>query len=732
MKIKIEEKMNDIKSWIIKEKNFLILLAVMTISLAVAMFTHYALIICFLVGAFCATFFSFEKSISLFFFSFAFEIIFYTGSINNRISHIAMFYALIFIICFLKYFIKVIEKKKTINLKSLLFLVPLLLYVLLPINSYSISHIVKYVVALGFIYLLLEYKKEINFDNILIVASFGLIVSFIFVIFKPYSSRITGLIGVYYNFDMGQIVKRQGMFSNPNLLALYSILIITWTVYKFLKGDILWIVPMIFIFSYSYGVLSREFLLCLLVLIALLVIYNCIIKNKDVFLKTLIIFGVFIIVALTQFKLTQIYFERLKAIFYEIFELFNIGKDNPIQNQEEIIDSSTTESTNANLWIDGTPIDPGRVGLWKRYYKDFTSSAKTTLFGRGISAEFLGMSTHNTFVEIFWRLGIVGTLLLGVVCCLIAKEIVRRNNYLTFNLLVIILIINCCEACLFNSIALIMMVMLIGSLNKEKKVEHEAKDEEKVNHDRERTLNMIPKKIHYIWLGGKEEPAILQKCKKSWQKYCPDYKIIRWDESNLDLEKYKFAKDAYEAKKFAFASDVFRFDILAKEGGIYLDVDVEIVKSLDEFLKYDLFMGFENEEQVAPGLILGAVQGQNNIKELLELYKTLDFNSSNLGSITIPIITTNYICDKFNMQKNNQNQLFDEGKIAVFSTEYFCPKSMVDGKIRKTKNTVSIHWYNASWYTPFQKFKHKCKIIANVLTFGLAEKLIRKMRNRKG
>lgn len=732
MKIKIEKKINDIKSWIIKEKNFLILLAVMTISLAVAMFTHFALIIFFLIGAFCAAFFSFEKSISLFMFSFAFEIIFYTGTINNKTSYFAMFYALIFLICFLKYFVKVVGKKRIINLKNLLFLVPLLLYVLFSINSYSLKHIVKYVVALGFIYLILEYKNEIDFDNILIVACLGLMISFLFVIFKPYSSRITSLMGVYYNFDMGQIVKRQGMFSNPNLLALYSNLIITWTVYKFLKSDILWIVPMIFILPYSYGVLSREFLLCFLVLIVFLIIYNCAQKNKDVFFKTLIIFGVLIIVALTQFKLTQIYFERLKAIFYEVFELLNIGKDNPIQDKEEILEGSITDGDNANLWIDGTPIDPGRVGLWKRYYKDFTSSTKTIFFGRGISAELLGMSAHNTFIEMFWRLGIVGTLLLSVVCYLIAKEMVRENNYLTFNLLVIILIINCCEACLFNSIALIMIVMLIGSLNKEREVESETIDEEKVNHDKGRILNMIPKKIHYIWLGGKEEPAILQKCKKSWQKYCPDYKIIRWDESNLDLEKYKFAKDAYEAKKFAFASDVLRFDILAKEGGIYLDVDVELIKPLDEFLRYDLFMGFENEQQVAPGLILGAVQEQNNIKELLKLYRTFDFDLDNLGSITIPIITTNYLCEKFNMQRNNKNQLFDEGKIAIFSTEYFCPKNWEDGKIRKTNNTVSIHWYNMSWFTPLQKFKHYCKVVANVLTFGLAEKLIRKTRNRKG
>ena len=92
---------------------------------------------------------------------------------------------------------------------------------------------------------------------------------------------------------------------------------------------------------------------------------------------------------------------------------------------------------------------------------------------------------------------------------------------------------------------------------------------------------MIPKIIHYIWLGGKPLPKIAEKCIKSWQRYCPDYKIKRWDESNLDLDKYQFARDAYDAKKFAFASDVLRTDILYQYGGIYLDIDVELLKNID-------------------------------------------------------------------------------------------------------------------------------------------------------
>ena len=105
---------------------------------------------------------------------------------------------------------------------------------------------------------------------------------------------------------------------------------------------------------------------------------------------------------------------------------------------------------------------------------------------------------------------------------------------------------------------------------------------------------MIPKVIHYIWLGGNPLPKIAEKCIESWKKFCPDYEIKRWDETNLDVNQYQFAKDAYDAKKFAFVSDVFRTEILYNEGGIYLDIDVELIKSIDDILQdNDCVMGFE-------------------------------------------------------------------------------------------------------------------------------------------
>ena len=95
---------------------------------------------------------------------------------------------------------------------------------------------------------------------------------------------------------------------------------------------------------------------------------------------------------------------------------------------------------------------------------------------------------------------------------------------------------------------------------------------------------MIPKTIHYCWFGGNPLPKQAQKCIESWKKYCPEYDIVEWNENNFDLAKCpEYVRDAYSAKKFAFASDYVRLKVLYEHGGFYMDTDVELLKSLNKF-----------------------------------------------------------------------------------------------------------------------------------------------------
>lgn len=101
---------------------------------------------------------------------------------------------------------------------------------------------------------------------------------------------------------------------------------------------------------------------------------------------------------------------------------------------------------------------------------------------------------------------------------------------------------------------------------------------------------MIPKKIHYCWFGRKELPEKAKKCIASWKKYCPDFEIIEWNEDNIDVYQNPYTTYTYDNKRFAFLSDYLRLLIVYKEGGIYFDVDVEVVRPIDELLENQAFL----------------------------------------------------------------------------------------------------------------------------------------------
>lgn len=245
---------------------------------------------------------------------------------------------------------------------------------------------------------------------------------------------------------------------------------------------------------------------------------------------------------------------------------------------------------------------------------------------------------------------------------------------------------------------------------------------------------MIPKIIHYIWLGGNPLPKLVKKCIKSWKKFCPGYEIKLWNEENLDLKKYQFAFDAYNGGKYAFASDVFRFDILSKYGGIYLDVDVQLCKPLDSLLNLNFFTGFEKEDMVAPGLIMGAEPNNKICLDMVEIYKTKQFDSTKLNENTICILTTKYLMDNFNLKLTNQTQEIGD-RIKIFATEYFCPKDYITREIHRTKNTISIHHYLASWTKKpnfFDVLKIRCKkLLKKIVGEKNYQKIKGKVRKNK-
>ena len=231
---------------------------------------------------------------------------------------------------------------------------------------------------------------------------------------------------------------------------------------------------------------------------------------------------------------------------------------------------------------------------------------------------------------------------------------------------------------------------------------------------------MIPKIIHYCWFGGNPLPELAVKCIESWKKYCPDYEIKEWNESNFDLNMFPYAKEAYENRKFAFVTDVVRLYALYTEGGIYMDTDVEVLKPLDEYLKHNAFSGFEDEKLVPTG-IMASEKGGIWAKENLEYYNDRHFvkEDGSFDMTTNVNTITNYMLSK-GLVQNNTYQDFPN-LITMYPKDYFCPKSYKDGKIYLTSNTTTIHHFAGSWLTDKIKLFHELRRKYSFLPNKLAE-----------
>ena len=215
---------------------------------------------------------------------------------------------------------------------------------------------------------------------------------------------------------------------------------------------------------------------------------------------------------------------------------------------------------------------------------------------------------------------------------------------------------------------------------------------------------MIPKKIHYCWFGRNPKPKLAIKCIKSWKKYCPDYELIEWNEDNFDLNLAPlYVRQAYEAKKWAFVTDYVRLKVVYDHGGIYLDTDVEVVRTLDELLVHSAFFGFEGGPYIATGLGFGAEKCTPIVGELMADYQELPFVMDNgQHDLTSCPVRNTAVFIRHGLRPDNTSQLLD-GDICILSTEWLCPFNDWEGQINRTKNTVSIHWYSASWETEAYK-----------------------------
>ena len=211
--------------------------------------------------------------------------------------------------------------------------------------------------------------------------------------------------------------------------------------------------------------------------------------------------------------------------------------------------------------------------------------------------------------------------------------------------------------------------------------------------------NIIPKKIHFCWFGHTNKDKVVISCINTWKKYLPDYEIIEWNEDNYKIEsKNKFSFKMYNEKKWAFVSDYARLEILYKYGGIYLDTDMYLLKSLDKFLDNQCFLGKEDDMHISAGII-GSTPNNNYILKCKEFYD----NNSELV-IPIPKILTKVF------ETNHEEAL----NVMIYEKEIFYPLSSENIKIFNPQNppigAYTVHMWNYSWGNPLNKLFMKIGI----------------------
>lgn len=216
---------------------------------------------------------------------------------------------------------------------------------------------------------------------------------------------------------------------------------------------------------------------------------------------------------------------------------------------------------------------------------------------------------------------------------------------------------------------------------------------------------MIPKIIHYCWFGGNPYPKTVKRCIASWKKYCPDYEIKLWNESNYDVSKNAWLEQAYRAKKWAFVSDYARLDIIYHEGGIYLDTDVELLKSLDPLLEKKCYIGRENSSgQCNTGLGFGAEKYNPVLEKVLETYHHVAFSETNMADLACPKLNDPVIRSYGTISDTEITEL---PGITVYPPRYFDPYG---NKNLLCDETYSIHHYTSLWTGRNYKLKRKIAI----------------------
>ena len=207
---------------------------------------------------------------------------------------------------------------------------------------------------------------------------------------------------------------------------------------------------------------------------------------------------------------------------------------------------------------------------------------------------------------------------------------------------------------------------------------------------------VIPRTIHTFWFSEEELPVKYKECLQSWKKYAPDFEIKVWDLESYKPENCLFFDQAIEDKNWAFASDYARADVLRRYGGVYMDLDVEMLRPIDDLLYNDAYMSFESLTRIECGSGMGAKAGNKIIDEICKSYESRPYYKADgsWDNSTCPVRYTEVI-EKHGLKKNGCFQFVED--ITIYPFEVLTGKSFDTGIIYKTELSYTTHHHNGSW-----------------------------------
>ena len=210
---------------------------------------------------------------------------------------------------------------------------------------------------------------------------------------------------------------------------------------------------------------------------------------------------------------------------------------------------------------------------------------------------------------------------------------------------------------------------------------------------------MIPKTIHYCWFGRGEMPELVKKCIESWRTHMLDWAYQLWTEDNFDIASAPaYVQEAYAAKKYAFVSDYVRLWVLERKGGLYLDTDVEVLRSFESLMKDTAFIGLEESLELLPGTCVMACEAHCQwVKDMLATYEGASFLREDATlDMTTNVQRLGKRMVQGGLQQERKVQYLPQWGLRVYTHDYFSPITSTR-VMRKTKNTYCIHHFAGTW-----------------------------------